>query len=328
MAHSPPTRLITKRRLIDFDSHQEKRLYSLRTQLGQQQDDMISKVNLLWKTVSEKLDDTPLCDTAGSPTVQMNFTSTDYHTKEELRSKGIKSPSKLLSPKYLSQSSVIEQNKNPSSPKCVHFVNSIVILNKENETEEESSVKPSKTEYTNRKEVDDTDEEVESKKEVELEPRRKPSKPKKNYNFVGRVKGLKVFIGDFTYECDFMVLEDTTRVIDHYLGSVVFGKPFVEATRLVYNKEEGTIVFERDKEKTMFKMPHKIDMFKHIDFADISIDRIPPFIVESDDDNCEKTHYSDSLDLGPELKYDEYVCRGIRSLMAAKARRKNKGGVT
>ncbi|GJR91620.1 zinc finger, CCHC-type containing protein [Tanacetum coccineum] len=65
-------------------------------------DDMISKVNLLWKTVSEKLDDTPLCDTAGGPTAQMNFTSTDYHTKEELRSKGIKIPSKLLSPKYLS----------------------------------------------------------------------------------------------------------------------------------------------------------------------------------------------------------------------------------
>ncbi|GJY99724.1 hypothetical protein Tco_0517154 [Tanacetum coccineum] len=50
--------------LVDFDSHQEKRLSSLRTQLGQQQDDMISKVNILWKTISEKLDDTPLCNTA------------------------------------------------------------------------------------------------------------------------------------------------------------------------------------------------------------------------------------------------------------------------
>ncbi|GKE67496.1 hypothetical protein Tco_1521657 [Tanacetum coccineum] len=70
--------------LVNFDSHQENRLSSLRTQLGQQQDDMISNVNLLWKTISEKLDDTPFCDTAGGPTAQMNFTSTDYHTKEEL----------------------------------------------------------------------------------------------------------------------------------------------------------------------------------------------------------------------------------------------------
>ncbi|GJS43666.1 hypothetical protein Tco_0568709 [Tanacetum coccineum] len=70
--------------LVNFDSHQEKRLSSLKSQLGQQQDDMISKVNILWKTVSKKFDDTPLCDTAGGLIAQMNFTSTDYHTKEEL----------------------------------------------------------------------------------------------------------------------------------------------------------------------------------------------------------------------------------------------------
>ncbi|GJZ50751.1 hypothetical protein Tco_0605266 [Tanacetum coccineum] len=405
--------------LIDFDTHQEKRLSSLRIQLEQHQDDMISKNNLLWKAVSKKLDDAPLCDTAGGLIAQMNFTSTDHHTKEELRSKGIKSPSKLLSPKYLSQSSIIEQKKNPLSPKRVHFVNSIVILNKENEAEEEGSVEPIKTNHTNRGNANETDEEVESEKEFEvetegetekeeednlehfdtfptmkelryherllknprppwvkakiktgnvnnvkfscmigqfnkeqayldlespmnimfrlhynwimsnrLEARRKPSNTKKNCNFVGRVKGLRVFIGNFTYECNFMVLEDTTSVIDHYIRSAVFGKPFVEATRLVYNKEEGTVVFERDKERIIFKMPNKMDMFKHVDFTDRGTDSIPPFVIESDDDNCEKTHYSDSLDLGPEYKYDEYVCRGIRSLMAAKARRKNKEEVT
>ncbi|GJQ97301.1 hypothetical protein Tco_0008440 [Tanacetum coccineum] len=299
--------------------------------------DMISEINLLWKAISEKLDDAPLCDTARGPTAQMNFTSTDYHTKEELRSKGIKIPSKLLSP----------------------------------------NVEPSKTNYTNRKNTNETDEEVKSEKEVEeetereteeeednpehfdtfptmkelryhewllknprppwvkakiktanVQPRSKPSNPKKNCNFVGRVKGLRFFIGNFTYECDFMVLEDTTSVIDHYLGSGVFGKPFVEATRLVYNKEEGTVVFEKDKERIIFKMPHKMDMFKHIDFTDRGTDSIPYFIIESDDDNCKKTHYSDSLDLGLEYKYDEYVCRGIRSLIAAKSRRKNKGEVT
>ncbi|GKC49821.1 hypothetical protein Tco_1072566, partial [Tanacetum coccineum] len=152
--------------LVDFDSHQEKRLSSLRTQLRQQQDDMICKVNLLWKTVSEKLNDTTLCDTAGGPITQMNFMSTDYHTKEELQSKGIKSPLKLLSLKYLSQSSIIEQNKNPSSSKRGHFVNSIVILNKENEAEEEGSVEPNKTKYTNRENANETGKEVESETKV------------------------------------------------------------------------------------------------------------------------------------------------------------------
>ncbi|GKE64904.1 hypothetical protein Tco_1519065 [Tanacetum coccineum] len=65
-----------------------------------------SKINLLWKTVSEKLDDTPIRNTIGSPAAQMNFTSTNDPIKEELRGKGIKSPSKLLSLKYPSQSSL------------------------------------------------------------------------------------------------------------------------------------------------------------------------------------------------------------------------------
>ncbi|GJT55782.1 MAK10-like protein [Tanacetum coccineum] len=67
--------------LIDFDSHQEKRLSSLRTQLEQQQDNMISKINLLWKAVSEKLDDAPIRDTTGNPAAQMTFTSTTDPTR-------------------------------------------------------------------------------------------------------------------------------------------------------------------------------------------------------------------------------------------------------
>ncbi|GJY95364.1 protein kinase-like domain, concanavalin A-like lectin/glucanase domain protein [Tanacetum coccineum] len=159
-----------------------------------------------------------------------------------------------------------------------------------------------------------------------LEPRRKSSNPKKVCNFIGRVKGLKVFVENFTYKCDFVVIEDTTSVIDHDLGSVVFGKPFVEATGLVYDIKEGTITFEKDKEKIVFKMPHKMEMFKHIDFMDIKTDRIPPFVIESDDDNSKKIHYSDSLDLGPEYKHDENVCRVIQRLIAMKAKR-NKGEV-
>ncbi|GKC68764.1 MAK10-like protein [Tanacetum coccineum] len=235
----------------------QKRLSSLRTQLGQQQDDMLSKINLLWKDVSEKLDDLPIRDTARNPTSQMNLTSTNDPTK---------------------------QNRNPSSPKRVHFVNSIVILNREDEAKEEGNVKSSTTEYKDHEIIVESEEEFEEETEKEikeeeedspehfdtfptmkelrlhynwimskrLDPRRKPSNPKKIYNFVGRVKGLKVFVGKFTYKCDFMVLEDTTSVIDHDLGSVVFGKPFVEATRLVYDRKEGTIAFEKDKEKIVF----------------------------------------------------------------------------
>nr|GFB06248.1 hypothetical protein [Tanacetum cinerariifolium] len=96
-----------------------------------------------------------------NPTAQMNFMSTDYPTKEELRGKGIKIPSKLLSLKYLSQSSLAEQNRNLSYPKRVHFINSIIILNKEDEAKE--STKYNATEYTDHKMT------VESKEEFEEE---------------------------------------------------------------------------------------------------------------------------------------------------------------
>ncbi|GJS34114.1 hypothetical protein Tco_0532496 [Tanacetum coccineum] len=56
--------------------------------------------------------------------------------------KGIKSPSKLLSLKYQSQSSLIEQNRNSSSPKSVHFINTITIIRKEDEPKEEEIVEP------------------------------------------------------------------------------------------------------------------------------------------------------------------------------------------
>ncbi|GJR50422.1 hypothetical protein Tco_1400943 [Tanacetum coccineum] len=100
---------------------------------------------------------------------QMYFTSTNYPTKEELRGKGIKSPSKLLSSKYMSQSSLAEQNRNPSSPKRVHFINSIIILNKEDEAKEEGSVKSSATEYKDHEMTVKSVEEFEEETEEEIE---------------------------------------------------------------------------------------------------------------------------------------------------------------
>ncbi|GKE68617.1 hypothetical protein Tco_1526689 [Tanacetum coccineum] len=165
--YSSSYQLKLEKALIDFDSHQETRLSSLETQLRQQQDDMISKMNNLWKAVSEKLDDTPTRNTAGNPTAQMNFASTNYPTKEELQGKGIKIPSKLLSLKYLSQSSLEEQNRNPTSPKRVHFVNPIIILNKEDESKEEGSVKSNSTKYKDHVMTVESEEEFEEETEEE-----------------------------------------------------------------------------------------------------------------------------------------------------------------
>ncbi|GJR54372.1 hypothetical protein Tco_1404893 [Tanacetum coccineum] len=81
----------------------------------------------------------------------------------------------------------------------------------------------------------------------------------------------------FAYECDFMILEDTTSIIDHHLGEMVFGRPFIEETGLVYNKGEGMVMFEQNDEKITFKMPHTMEIFRQTKLIGLSTDSIPPF---------------------------------------------------
>nr|GEX36507.1 hypothetical protein [Tanacetum cinerariifolium] len=113
------------------EEEEERRLSSLRTQLGQQQDDMISKINLLWKAIFEKLDDMPIRNTAGNLTAQMNFI--------------------------------------PSSPKHVYFINSIIILNKKDEAKEGGSVKSSVTENKDYEMTVESEEEFEEETKEETE---------------------------------------------------------------------------------------------------------------------------------------------------------------
>ncbi|GJV80606.1 hypothetical protein Tco_1516476 [Tanacetum coccineum] len=165
-----------ERTLSEFDSHQERRLSSLGAQLRQQQDDTINKINTLWKVFSKKLDDTSTCDTTRNSMAHMNVASTNQIRKEELQSKGIKSPSKLLSSKYLSQASLKEQNRNPSSAKRVHFINFVVILRKEDEVREEENVKSNATKYNDHEMTAKAEEKVKEKSKDEFEERSKKKK--------------------------------------------------------------------------------------------------------------------------------------------------------
>ncbi|GJU73772.1 hypothetical protein Tco_1265177 [Tanacetum coccineum] len=147
-----------------------------------------------------------------------------------------------------------------------------------------------------------------------LRSRQKPSNPDKISNFVGRVRRLKNFIGSFAYECDCMILEDTTSIIDRRLREMVFGKPFIDETSLVCNEEEGTVMFEQDDEKITFKMPHTMEIFKQTKLMGLSTDSIPPSAHEGNFGHG-RTHYYQSLLIGDEYKQDGGDKRGIRHLM-------------
>ncbi|GJU30480.1 hypothetical protein Tco_1174069 [Tanacetum coccineum] len=150
-----------------------------------------------------------------------------------------------------------------------------------------------------------------------LRSRRKPPNLDKISNFVGRVRCLKIFIGSFAYECDFMILEDTTSIIDRHLGEMVFGRPFIDETDLVYNEEEGTVMFEQDDEKITFKMPYTIEIFKQTKLMGLSTNSIHLSAYEENFSHG-RTHYYQSLLIGDKYKQDGGDRRGIRHLMRLK----------
>ncbi|GKB25276.1 hypothetical protein Tco_0864677 [Tanacetum coccineum] len=152
-----------------------------------------------------------------------------------------------------------------------------------------------------------------------LRSRQKPSNLDKNNNFVGRMVFGRPFIDETSLvynkeEGTVMFKQDTTSIIDRYLGEMVFGRPFIDETGLVYNKEEGTVMFKQDNGKIKFKMPHTMEIFKQTKLMGASTDSIPPLAYEENFSNG-RTHYYQSLLIGDEYKQDEGDRRGVRNIM-------------
>ncbi|GJR26494.1 hypothetical protein Tco_1102726 [Tanacetum coccineum] len=292
--------------LDDFDSHQEKRLSHLRTQLEQQQDDMIGKINLLWKTISEKLYDAPVPESAGDSMASKNIasishigseaekgeTTTDItpehghnitkEAKDEVKVVIDEKESKVETDEEIKE--ILKDEEEEEEDEDVKYFNSFPTM--EELTHHEWLLKNPRPPWVKariragslnnikiscmighffkRHAYIDLESliNVTSRRQYKrimtygIGSRQKPSNPNKISNFVGRVRSLNIFIGSFAYECDFMILEDTTSIIDRHLEEMAFRRPFIDETGLVYDREEGTVMFKQDAEKITFKMPH------------------------------------------------------------------------
>ncbi|GKC35821.1 retrotransposon ORF1 [Tanacetum coccineum] len=80
-------------------------------------------------------------------------------------------------------------------------------------------------------------------------------------NFTGRIKGMLVFVGNFTYVVDFMIVEDISSIIDPRLSQVVLGRPFIEISNMTHDPSEGVVRFIRGTDEVAYKMPHKIEQY-------------------------------------------------------------------
>ncbi|GJV49056.1 hypothetical protein Tco_1439268 [Tanacetum coccineum] len=126
-------------------------------------------------------------------------------------------------------------------------------------------------------------------------------------NFTGRIKGMHVFMGNFTYVVVFMIVEDISSIIDPRLSQVVLGGPFVEISNMTHDLPEGVVRFIKGANKVTYKMPYKIEQYNSL--SDLEKEHTKLVYLRNEEDKrrvveyvMSKTlgFYKECLELGPE----------------------------
>ncbi|GKD49416.1 hypothetical protein Tco_1278392 [Tanacetum coccineum] len=126
-------------------------------------------------------------------------------------------------------------------------------------------------------------------------------------NFMRRIKGMHIFVGNFTYVIDFMIVEDISSIIDPRLSQVVLGRPFVEIFNMTHDPPEGVVRFTNGTDEVAYKMPHKIEQYNSL--SDLEKDHTKLVYLRNKEDKRRGVEYEMSkilgfykecLELGPE----------------------------
>ncbi|GKE46836.1 hypothetical protein Tco_1478094, partial [Tanacetum coccineum] len=122
-------------------------------------------------------------------------------------------------------------------------------------------------------------------------------------NFTGRI----IFIGNFTYIVDFMIIEDISSIIDLRLSQVVLGKPFVEISNMTHDPPKGVVRFTNKNNEVAYKMPHKIEQYDSL--SNLKKEYTKSVYLRNEEDKRRGVEYviskilgfyKECLELGPE----------------------------
>nr|GEV72814.1 MAK10-like protein [Tanacetum cinerariifolium] len=83
-------------------------------------------------------------------------------------------------------------------------------------------------------------------------------------NFTGRIKGMYVFVGNFTYVIDLIIVDDISSIINPRLSQVVLERPFIEISNLTHDPPEGVVRLTNKNDEVSYKMPHKIEQYNSL----------------------------------------------------------------
>ncbi|GKA99965.1 hypothetical protein Tco_0827959 [Tanacetum coccineum] len=126
-------------------------------------------------------------------------------------------------------------------------------------------------------------------------------------NFTRRVKGIHVFVGNFTYVTDFMIVEDISSIIDPRLSQIVLGKSFVEISNMTHDPPEGVVRFINGTDEIAYKMPHMIEQYNSL--SDLEKEHTKSVYLRNEEDRRRGVEYvmskilgfyKECLELGPE----------------------------
>ncbi|GJR12870.1 hypothetical protein Tco_0795522 [Tanacetum coccineum] len=142
-----------------------------------------------------------------------------------------------------------------------------------------------------------------------LEPRKNSKSPSGISNFIGRVRGMPIFVGNFTYILDFMIVEGISSVIDPRLSLVVLGRPFVTLSDMTYDLSLGIVKFTNEIEEIAYKMPYKIEQYDSL--SDLENENTKSIYFRNKEDKIRGVEYvmgkilgfyKGCLELGPEYR--------------------------
>ncbi|GJZ32098.1 hypothetical protein Tco_0577534 [Tanacetum coccineum] len=320
---------------------QDARLSKFEADFKQQQGEMTNKIDTFLKAINDRMTGALPSDTVKNPKLNVNSTFLVLST----RSYPMEDPQ--CSSYSLNSINAIKLNS--SSPKCIHFINIITILSKEDEprkteivkqdtkdNDHESIVKveeKSKESEENDGDVmfvelikkydDSSEEELRVDENTVMEEElgyfdRFPTRSELAYhkedpegirgtsNFTGRIRGMHIFIGNFTYVSDFLIVEDISSIIDHMLSQVVLGKPFVEVSNTTHDSSTGVVKFTIRDDEIAYKIPHKMEQYNSL--PDLEKEHTKSVYLRNEEDkrrgvdyimNKILEFYKECLELGP-----------------------------
>ncbi|GJX64221.1 hypothetical protein Tco_0298564 [Tanacetum coccineum] len=129
---------------------------------------------------------------------------------------------------------------------------------------------------------------------TKLDPRKDPNIGVSN--FTGRIKGMYIFVGNFTYFIDFMIIEDISSIVDPRLSQVVLWKLFVEISNMTHDPSLGVVKFTDRIDEIAYKMPHKIKQYDSL--SDLEKEHMKLVYLRNEEDKRRGVEYVISKILG------------------------------